>query len=379
MITISRVTPARSATVLDGDAGGVPVLFTPTDRRLHVLNETAAAVWRSLDDPTTFGELADDLAIAFGASPSVVRRDLERTLDQFVADGLVGAPEPAPSPRTRPDRPDGAVAIRVRAIESVIDVIVEPGPVAGAVADILASLATDGPADAWIHAGPDIGGMWRVTTSVGGDQRVGTAMGTVLRIAGEVNNVGVVGARGHLVLHAGAVVRDGRAIVLPGSSNRGKSTLTMALLRSGLGYLTDEAAAIDASGYCLPFAKAIALDPGSFSLFPDLRPDGAGSELDAQIHRREWHIAPDRVGPVAEAAPVEAIVCPHWRAGATTRVARVSATEALHSLLSDAFDFTAGGQGVFDILTDLVSRVPVYRLGYGDLDDAVRVVTELLD
>ena len=41
--------------------------------------------------------------------------------------------------------------------------------------------------------------------------------------------------------------------------------------------------------------------------------------------------------------------------------------------------FAAGGQQVFDILTALVSDVPVYRLGYGDLDDAVRVVTELFD
>ena len=82
---------------------------------------------------------------------------------------------------------------------------------------------------------------------------------------------------------------------------------------------------------------------------------------------------------MADTAPVRAIVCPHWRAGATTRLARLTPTEALHSLLSDAFDFAAGGQAVFDILTALVSDVPVYRLGYGDLHDAVRVVTDLLD
>ena len=36
-------------------------------------------------------------------------------------------------------------------------------------------------------------------------------------------------------------------------------------------------------------------------------------------------------------------------------------------------------QAYHDILTGLVSEVPVYRLGYGDLDDAVRVVTDLFD
>ena len=378
MITAGPVTPTRSAAVLRGEAGGVPVLFNPQDRRLHVLNETAAAVWDSLDRHTTFGQLADDLAIAFGTSASVIRADLERMVDRFVADGLMGDGRAVDEPAPRTARPGGPTAVRVDALGSVIDVVIEPGPVAAAVADMLAPLRSGRAADAWIHAGPDATGMWRVTTSAGGDQRVGTEMGTALRVIGEVNHVAVAGAADHLVMHAGAVARDGRAVVLPGSSNRGKSTLTTALVRDGFGYLTDEAAAIDATGTCRPFAKAIALDPGSFSLFPDLEPAGSGEGLETQIRRREWHVAPDRVGPIAAAAPVGAIVCPHWRAGATTRVAQLSPTEALHSLLSDTFDFAAGGQPVFEILTDLVSRVPVYRLGYGRLDEAVRAVDELL-
>lgn len=378
MITLGPVTPTRSAAVLRGEAGGVPVLFNPRDRRLHVLNETAAAVWDSLEHHTTFGQLAADLAAAFGTPASVIRADLERMVDRFVADGLIGDDRPLDASPARPERPGGPIAIRVGALDSVIDVMIEPGPVASVVAGVLEPLRTELEARAWIHAGPDATGMWRVRTSAGGDQRIGTEMGTALRVIGEVNHVAVAGASDHLVMHAGAVVRDGRAAVLPGSSNRGKSTLTTALVRSGMGYLTDEAAAIDAAGSCRPFAKAIALDPGSFSLFPDLEPAPGGTDLDVQIRRREWHIAPERIGRVADAAPVRAIVCPHWRAGATTRVAQLSPTEAMHSLLGDTFDFTAGGQAVFDILSGLVSEVPVYRLGYGSLDDAVRVVDDLL-
>ena len=66
------------------------------------------------------------------------------------------------------------------------------------------------------------------------------------------------------------------------------------------------------------------------------------------------------------------------RAGAATRVHRLDAVEALHELLGQAFDFTTGGQPVFDRLVGLVGTVPVYRLGYGDLDDAVGVITALL-
>lgn len=380
MITVGPVTPMRTPTVLEGRAGGVPVLFNPADRRLHVLNETAAAVWNALERQHTLGLLADDLAADFGVSSGMVRSDLERIVEQFAADGLLGGSTPRLSPDPRPERPAGAPALQVAALGSIIDVIVESEAIASVVTGVLAPLATSGVADAWVQAGTDPSGMWRVTTSAGGNQRVGTEMGTALRLIGEINSVAVAGAADHLVLHAGAVVRGGESIVLPGSSNRGKSTLTTALVRSGLGYLTDEAAAIDADRRCRPYAKAVALDPGSFSLFPDLEPAAAPtSDLDLQIRRREWHVDPTRLGTVADTAPVRAVVCPHWRAGAATRLARVTPTEALHSLLSDAFDFAAGGQAVFDILTALVSEVPVYRLGYGDLDDAVRVVNNLFN
>jgi hypothetical protein len=51
-----------------------------------------------------------------------------------------------------------------------------------------------------------------------------------------------------LWLHAGAVLLDGRALVLPGSSFAGKSTLVDALVGRGARYLSDEWAAIDPRG-----------------------------------------------------------------------------------------------------------------------------------
>jgi hypothetical protein len=51
-----------------------------------------------------------------------------------------------------------------------------------------------------------------------------------------------------LWLHAGAVLLDGRALVLPGSSFAGKSTLVDALVGRGARYLSDEWAAIDPGG-----------------------------------------------------------------------------------------------------------------------------------
>ncbi|NJD90344.1 MAG: hypothetical protein FIA91_02315 [Geobacter sp.] len=55
-------------------------------------------------------------------------------------------------------------------------------------------------------------------------------------------------ARDCAFLHAGIVVHEGRAILIPGLSHVGKSTLTAALVQSGAHYVSDDIAVIDRSG-----------------------------------------------------------------------------------------------------------------------------------
>ena len=62
-------------------------------------------------------------------------------------------------------------------------------------------------------------------------------------------------------VHAGAVAWQGRAIIIPGASLSGKSTLVGELIRAGATYLSDEFAVLDCRGRVQPFPKAIALRP----------------------------------------------------------------------------------------------------------------------
>lgn len=55
-------------------------------------------------------------------------------------------------------------------------------------------------------------------------------------------------AEPEVFVHAGAVLVDGRAIVLPGRSYAGKSTLTLALIERGATLLSDDFAVLDANG-----------------------------------------------------------------------------------------------------------------------------------
>lgn len=66
-------------------------------------------------------------------------------------------------------------------------------------------------------------------------------------------------ARARIFVHAGCVVVDGRAILLPGRSMTGKSSLVAALVRAGASYYSDEYAVLDSRGVVRPYARDLSL------------------------------------------------------------------------------------------------------------------------
>ncbi len=66
-------------------------------------------------------------------------------------------------------------------------------------------------------------------------------------------------SRNRVFVHAGVVAWKGRAIVLPGRSMSGKSTLVAALLRAGATYYSDEYAVLDARGQVYPYSRRLSL------------------------------------------------------------------------------------------------------------------------
>jgi hypothetical protein len=62
-----------------------------------------------------------------------------------------------------------------------------------------------------------------------------------------------------IFVHAGVVAIDGRALVLPGKSLSGKSTLVAELVRAGATYYSDEYAVLDPDGRVHPFAAPLSI------------------------------------------------------------------------------------------------------------------------
>lgn len=62
-----------------------------------------------------------------------------------------------------------------------------------------------------------------------------------------------------IFVHAGVVAHNGKAIVLPGLSFAGKTSLVAALVRAGATYYSDEFAVLDNDGRVRPYAKPLSI------------------------------------------------------------------------------------------------------------------------
>lgn len=67
--------------------------------------------------------------------------------------------------------------------------------------------------------------------------------------------------RGFIFVHAGCVSWRDRAIVIPGRSHAGKTTLTRALVEAGATYYSDDYAVVDHDGRIWPFPRRLHVRP----------------------------------------------------------------------------------------------------------------------
>jgi hypothetical protein len=185
--------------------------------------------------------------------------------------------------------------------------------------------------------------------------------------------------RGLYGLHAGGVCRDGRALLLPGTSGAGKTTLTLALARAGLGFLGDDTLFLRRGPEgveVLAFPDEFDLTDETVAFFPEL-----SSLLDTERsegwRKRQWR--PAAAGVTWQAAPA-LLVFPHVAGVPESRLVPMDRGEALLELAPNVLlTEPRSAQAHLDALAELVESSECWRLATGtDLDEAVRRVTELL-
>jgi HprK-related kinase A len=186
-----------------------------------------------------------------------------------------------------------------------------------------------------------------------------------------------------LLLHAGVVERNGRAIVLPAMPGAGKSTLTAALASRGFRLLSDEFGVVGFDDAMLtPLLRPVALKNQSIDVIQRFAPDAIFGPRYPKTHKGTVaHLAP--AAPHVAAKHVRAapglIVFPRYAAGASVHVEQVPRARAFARLAINSFNYEFVGPRGFDTLGRLVTGSDAYQLSYGDLEGAIAKIAALVD
>ncbi len=195
----------------------------------------------------------------------------------------------------------------------------------------------------------------------------------------DINRAAANAGRDHLLFHAAGLQEGDAGVLVPGASGAGKSTLAAGLVRAGFAYLSDELMALELDrGRLLPYAKPIAVKPGSTDVLRDMRPPVIGADnLGAD---EDWLLpVGDEVSrPVGGPCVPELVVVPRFEPGHVTQLKPLSETEAFVALAVNAVNFVEHGSDGARALGDLVTRCECVALTMSDLDEAVEAVRRLM-
>jgi hypothetical protein len=183
-------------------------------------------------------------------------------------------------------------------------------------------------------------------------EQVGNLAGVVDCLRRDVTRRAITAADADLVLHAGAVRIDQRAVLLSSPAHGGMSTLVAALVAEGCGYLADGAVAVRLhDGRVRPFPQPLALDDRALDMLPEvpaLRLGRTETADGARLVALRSGASCDSTLQVAMVAFLEP------ETSGLTVVQPVSSGDAVVRLGERCFNFPRHGAAAIETLTRLV-------------------------
>jgi hypothetical protein len=165
-----------------------------------------------------------------------------------------------------------------------------------------------------------------------------------------------------IFIHAGAVEWRGRAIVIPGKTFTGKSSLTAAFVRAGARYLSDEYALIDAAGRVRPYLKPLSLRLNG----------GTQKAVDVPVEELGGKA-------VKRAVPVGCVLVTSYREGSRWRPRRLTPGETVLALLKNTIPARRRPKDSLARLRSVALAAEGWKGTRGEADEMVRQFLARLD
>lgn len=362
-------------------------LYHAGSGRLHILNATGALLWQGLRGGASYARATAALARRFGVPAAKVRRDAADLYGRLKAEGLLGgrkastAAAPARRPRSARARRARESARRFRIAGRGFEAAV-PTAQWRAARPVLEHLAAAGAAraEACFAVAPAAGRVVLARDGVALAQ-VRTAAGLQHALIRALVEFVFESPRFLTALHAGAVRYRGRCLVFPAAGGRGKTTLVAGLMRHGARVLADDLLALEAQRLrVVAVPLPLRLKQGSWALAESLFP----GRLDPTVHalgaKRVRLLPPERPGgrDWQAAHRVDALISPEFRPGAAPALQPCGAAEMLE-ILFGGHSLLLGRPAPRRVgaMVRWLAAVPSYRLVYGSLDEALKLLEPL--
>lgn len=226
----------------------------------------------------------------------------------------------------------------------------------------------------WLRPAVHIGGDFIVPDALPLPLSMGllaAEMGMNLQVA--------LGWRRHMLLHASAVARDGRAVILSGESGSGKSTLAALLGEGAWRLMGDEFTLIEpASGDALGFPRAVSLKNAAIAeIAARVDPARLGPLLAGTPKGDIRHLIPraDAIAGMHEPARPALILFPRF--GGAAAIEPMAPGEVFVRLTEASTNYVALGEAGFAALTRLVRETPAFGISYPDSAAGMALVEQL--
>jgi hypothetical protein len=377
------------------------ILFAPASRRLYRLNTTAAFIWCCYEGGMEPLTIANALAERFGVSKELALHDTLQTISKWKAKGLLNAPIESTQHHTvgaqqglgrRVDAAVPSASFRVhsehhyRLLDLEWRIRYPCEELARLVHPVFAHLE--------MHTGSGSGRLpilFEIAkTAVG---HVGLKDGKLIGECRDQAELAPMIQRDALVtafeatpcllaIHAAAVCKPRRCVLMPAAKGSGKSTLMAALLASGYTYLTDELSLLTlGSPRIRPVPVSLGLKRGSWPLLAPIYPflESLPTHVQGDDIEVRYLTPPKELIASQEAYAVTHVVFPRYDAGIPTALTPLRHAEAIWRIAEGGY--AVPGQLDKDRvegLIDWIASLPCYELSVGKLEDAVHELEVLL-
>lgn len=190
-----------------------------------------------------------------------------------------------------------------------------------------------------------------------------------------------LGQRRYLLLHASAVERNGRALLMTGISGAGKSTLAALLAARGWRLMGDEFALVDpATGLVHAFPRLVSLKNAAIAEVERALPDARFGPLLKDTPKGDIrHLVPDAraIAAMREPARPALLLCPRFGFEAAQRP--LAPSEVFVRLTQASTNYVNLGERGFLAATRLTRDVPARAIDYPDTGSALAQVEALWD